>query len=373
MKVGEYMIRVLHVGEYVRGGVATYLRTLLETETMGIQNYIVMASNKSSHDWNLPVERLLYYKYKRGTSSILTAILSVRRAIRKVSPHIIYCHSSWAGVFGRLAVLFADAHSHVIYNAHGWAFTREPEKRKLSSFVYAMIEKTLSHMTDAIINVSSYEYNAALQYGLSKKKMQIIFSGISPDKIQAHQSSTNFKASNLNLLFVGRLDRQKGLDWLLDIWKQCNRQDIHLYIAGERVVSDEKDVYSSADKRITYLGWLNANQLADCYQRCDAVIMPSRWEAFGLVAIEAMKYGKAILVSNRGALPELIKNEETGYIFDLDSGKDLLALLYALNKRRLEMMGNKANEDFLKKFTDRRMLTQTVELYHNLLERGFKS
>ena len=51
---------------------------------------------------------------------------------------------------------------------------------------------------------------------------------------------------------------------------------------------------------------------------CDAVIVPSRWEGFGLIAIEGMRAGKAIIVSNRGALPEIV-DQHTGLTFDIEN------------------------------------------------------
>lgn len=48
------------------------------------------------------------------------------------------------------------------------------------------------------------------------------------------------------------------------------------------------------------IGWINHDEIDSYYSLFDAVIIPSRWEGFGLVAIEAMKNAKAIIVSNRG-------------------------------------------------------------------------
>ena len=78
--------------------------------------------------------------------------------------------------------------------------------------------------------------------------------------------------------------------------------------------------------------------------------MPSRWEAFGLVGVEAMKYGRPIIVSNRGALPELVKAEENGYIFDFDHPESLIQILDKLDKRNLCRMGQKAEFIFMQRY-----------------------
>ena len=83
----------------------------------------------------------------------------------------------------------------------------------------------------------------------------------------------------------------------------------------------------------------------------DAVIIPSRWEGFGLVAIEAMRNKKAVIASNRGALPELIQNEFNGYIFDLNNCEELVFILNNLDKDKMKLLGENGYLMYKEKFT----------------------
>ena len=67
--------------------------------------------------------------------------------------------------------------------------------------------------------------------------MIIIYSGIS-GKILPIKEEINLSADCVNLLFVGRLDPQKGIDILLKAINRCKRGDIHLYVIGDKVLSD---------------------------------------------------------------------------------------------------------------------------------------
>lgn len=116
-------------------------------------------------------------------------------------------------------------------------------------------------------------------------------------------------------------------------------------------------------EKVTFCGWIPHDKLDGYYKSCDAVIMPSRWEAFGLVGVEAMKYGKPIIVSNRGALPELVKDGENGYIFPFDSPDALTHLLSGLDKEKLADMGRKAEKIFQKKYQMERMIEESIRLY----------
>ena len=173
-------------------------------------------------------------------------------------------------------------------------------------------------------------------------------------------------ADRINLLFVGRFDPPKGIDWLLKVFEKCERKDIHLYVIGDNVVSNGMGIEKKNTEKVTFLGWVNHDELPAYYEACDAVIMPSRWEAFGLVAIEAMKYGKPVLASNRGALPELINDNKNGYLFDFNKPNSLTKLLYSLKKADLNNFHNEIKNKFQEKFIAFKMIQNTqVEYYNN--------
>uniref|UniRef100_UPI004026F863 glycosyltransferase n=1 Tax=Dialister sp. TaxID=1955814 RepID=UPI004026F863 len=228
-------------------------------------------------------------------------------------------------------MLFLGKHCRVLYNAHGWAFFRDTAEWKRK--IYALIERMLLQVTDAVINVSNYEYKAALRYGLPPKKQYVVYSGISVEK-EPLDLSIQFSNDTINLLFVGRFDPQKGVDCLLRFFKKCQRKNIHLYLIGDNVIGGSHIEKENSD-RLTFLGWVPHEKVGSYYAASDAVIMPSRWEAFGLVAVEAMKYGKTVIASNRGVLPEIIKDGENGCVFDFDNPQTLKAILCKLNKPEL--------------------------------------
>lgn len=167
----------------------------------------------------------------------------------------------------------------------------------------------------------------------------------------------------INLLFVGRFDPQKGLDVLLHAFNACHRQDLHLTIIGDNVVGGGIKIEKKNTDRITFLGWIPHDKLASYYSACDAVIMPSRWEAFGLVAIEAMKYGKPVIVSNRGALPELIEDGRNGFVFEFEKIDQLVEILETVKLKDLRIISSVNEKEFSKKYQDRFVKRCTYQLY----------
>lgn len=352
-------MKILHVGEYVNGGVATYLRTLLSglQKYDDVENYLLISEYKSQQGWEDITKKVFYYKYKRSISNIFSAIKQIHAVIKDVNPDIIHAHSTWAGLFVRLPYLFKKRKAKIIYQSHGWAFLMDTSNYKKN--IYALVEKILSIPTDKIINISNYEQNQAVKYGLNKNKMVMIYNGVE-DKINKSNLKLNWDNNKINLLFVGRLDKQKGLDLFLDVYDKMKLENIHLYVIGTSVLDDN---LPNNTKYVTYLGWVDNKDIDVYYQSCDAVIMPSRWEGFGLVAIEAMKNSKAVIASNRGALPELIREDFTGYIFNIDDGISLKNRLLNLDKEKINILGKNARNVYLQKFVDKIFINKMYKIY----------
>ena len=349
----------------MKGGVATYLHTLFSGAiSYNVDNYLVLSCPLSDTNWEIPRSKIYYYPYKRRLKDIPTAMFHIWRVIRRVNPDILMVHSTWAGVFVRLPYLFISKRKEkIIYNAHGWAFLRDTSI--VYKKIYALIEKILSYVTDCIINVSEYEQNAARLYGIPSKKMVCIYNGIDAPYIRTAKVE-GLDSSKINLLFVGRFDRQKGLDWLLEQFRNnITREDIHLYVIGATVV-DRLNV-STKSERVTFLGWVDRQQIDGYYRLCDALIMPSRWEAFGLTAVEAMCNEMPVIASRQGALPEIVCLNESGWLFDMDSdGKSLNEVLYSLNKEGIRRIGKRAKIRYELYFTATQMRRRVASLYKDL-------
>ena len=226
--------------------------------------------------------------------------------------------------------------------------------------IFAYIERILLLKTDAVVDVSKYEYEAAIRYGLPSRKQHIIYSGISEEKAKV-KCPVHFSKDTINLLFVGRFDPQKGVDYLLQAFAKCRRRDIHLYLIGDNVIGSAH-IEKKDTGRLTFLGWVPHEEVGNYYADSDAVIMPSRWEAFGLVAVEAMKYGKPVIASNCGVLPEIVKNGKNGYVFEFDKPETLVDLLEHIESKKLAEMGKKAEEDFQNNYKMERMVEETIHL-----------
>lgn len=359
-------IRVLHVTETLPGGIATYLRELLPLHAAdpSIGEIRVLAPrDQLAHLKDLPSNTLYgYQRSGRNLRSLWNLALELRRQIAEFNPQIVHLHSSFAGAVGRLLRPWLGRKLRLVYCPHGWAFSRDGNG--LAGQAYIVVERCLASRADAWIAISQHEYDAAAAAGIDTKHACLIYNGISDSQNLSAPSIPQFDPTYLNLLFVGRHDRQKGLDLLLSAMKPLKTQNIRLYVAGTSVV-DTGSKQVNADN-IYWIGWLSGDELIAYYRACDAVVMPSRWEGFGLVAIEAMSAGKAVLASRIGGLPEIVDDGRTGKLFAADA-VSIRHVLQSLRKTDLLEWGLQARRRYLEKFTATLMSDRLTDLYRRLL------
>ncbi len=170
--------------------------------------------------------------------------------------------------------------------------------------------------------------------------------------------------------FVGRLTRQKGVDVLLHAFAQVEKghPSARLILAGDG--PDRPALMRLAQslelRRAMFLGW--RDDAADIMADVDLLVVPSRWEGFGLVALEAMALGKPIVASRVSALPEIIVPEETGLLVSPGDPVELAGSIRTLlsDRQRADRMGRAGKARVKKDFTVERMAQHTAQVYRSL-------
>jgi glycosyltransferase involved in cell wall biosynthesis len=170
---------------------------------------------------------------------------------------------------------------------------------------------------------------------------------------------------HLNLLFVGRLDAQKGFDLLLSALGAVNRNDIILHVVGDAFL-DKRSNRKLVPTNVVFHGWKPRHEVSLMYREADALVVPSRWEGFGLVAAEALRAGCPVVAAKVGGLPELVVEKQTGYLFRPDSVADLTRALQQLRREDLLGLRPQARSHYLAHFQASRMNQQLCTLYDSL-------
>jgi len=184
-------------------------------------------------------------------------------------------------------------------------------------------------------------------------------------------------AKDPTVVYAGRLTREKGVDVLLHAFGTIRHKvpNAKLMIAGS---GQEKDALKTLvqglglGKAVSMPGHLTRNELEKRAREAWVQVVPSRWaEPFGLVAVEAMMRGTAVVGSATGGLTEIVEQGCTGFLVPPDNSEALAEkLLVLLQDRRLsETMGEEAQRVAMSRFSLARQVDEFVGIYEQLVSR----
>lgn len=123
----------------------------------------------------------------------------------------------------------------------------------------------------------------------------------------------------IRYIYVGRLIELKNVRMLI---KTFNKNGKPLTIAGQGVL--EEELKAKAKDNITFTGFIENEKLGELYQAHDVFILPSYYEAWGLVVEEALYWGLPVIVSNKiGSYPDMVTPYDSGVVFQLDENESL--------------------------------------------------
>ena len=358
---------LVHVTENVKGGIATYLDTVAEAQCARYGAEAVMFLVTPDGRTNLravPAANKVPVAPARGSlRAFLRYARDVGRELRHRQPTVVHAHSTHAGVVVRALRLCWVHRARVVYCAHGWSFDREDGA--VRRCLYQIMERLLAPQAAKILCISKHDYRRGREIGIPRARLALVYNGIAESG--AAPSGTAFDAvpddkAPLRLLFLGRIDRQKGFDVLCAALDACTRP-WRLVCIGARVLDDSDDAALAPHPSIDYKGWLPGEAIAAELARADAVVVPSRWEGFGLVAVEAMRQGRAVVASRAGGLPEIVVEGETGRLVPPGDAEALSRTLADLNPADLGAWGAAGYRRYSDFFTSARLNARLDDIY----------
>lgn len=360
----EGMMRILHIAESAQGGVGTYLTEILYDQARRYGAEHVRALVPAQHAAHLSgVDRRMLMPWRRRHRSIfgmMSLAAAIRHAIQRFEPTIVHAHSTFAGAVLRLMYgAWGRAPFRIIYCPHGWAFDRRSSawKRRLVEG----IERLLAPAADRIVLISDHERREGARIGIAPSSLTLVLNGIT----DLHsERPARWQDERVRVLFVGRLDAQKGFDTLLDAVEPIQDR-VAVRVIG-KAVAGPATAPRKRSPQIEYLGWRSLSEVATEIAAADVVVVPSRWEGFGLVALEAMCGRCAVVASDVGGLREIVVDGETGYLVPPDNPARLMRTLARHDRPTWRAMGAAGRARYEAMFTAGRMNAELAALYAEL-------
>ena len=226
------------------------------------------------------------------------------------------------------------------------------------------------------------------EYALSIERADLAVAHLGmPDWAKQVDAAERIATGHVDVLFVGRLEKRKGIDVLLDVAPSLVARFPHmrLHIVGDDTIPTSKDsTYRNefearhselCGKNIFFHGKVDEDALRRHYFDCDVFVAPSRFESFGLIYVEAMMFSKPVVGCNVGGIPEVVVDGETGILVEPESPEGLEAALARLvdDAALREKLGRAGRERYEAEFTDVRMAEKSLDFYRSLVARHSSS
>ena len=189
------------------------------------------------------------------------------------------------------------------------------------------VEKLSIDSADAVVvSTVDEQQDIARLYKKSLNTISVINAGVDPDLFKPSIQSKARECLGIKekhiVLYVGRIEPLKGVDILMKAFSLMgNNADTRLVIVGGNVnqtseISKLKLLSKelSINDKVTFTGAVNHRELPLYYNATDVFALPSYYESFGLVALEAMACGKPVVASRVGGLKTLVQHGVTGYL-----------------------------------------------------------
>ena len=193
--------------------------------------------------------------------------------------------------------------------------------------------------------------------------------------VESLKKELNFQENSFNIGMVGRINEAKGQHFLIKALSKIDNETLHAYFVGHEMkegyinelIELAKDL--GVEKRVHFLGFMkNPHHF---YQVCDTIVLASKRETFGLVLIEAMQVGTAVIGSNSGGVVEIIDDGESGLLFDVSCHVSLAEKIKELKNSSilLEKISKSGKNKCTEIFSNEKQFQKLFCIFKSLLEK----
>jgi len=334
-----------------------------------------------------PMDRTKLYDFLPEFSRNLESFIYQERE----SYDLVYSHYWLSGLVGKgIRHKFNLPLAHIY---HTLAFLKEralrEEPKEHESRIRA--ERHLAYVSDAIISSSGEELQSLVdEYGISSSKGRIIYPGVNeklfyPCEDRMVLREMRYKEKDRIILYVGRIDPAKGLMTVIEALELLKKRDLPLYSKLKLIVvgggKKKEDLPGNKEfirikeaireKKLTgkviFLGSKKQSELKKYYSSAEALVMPSLYESFGLVPVEAMACGTPALVSRIGEMRYIVQEGRNGFSFRPNNPSSLASCLehFFSNKESL-WDTEKIRQNAIKNFSWGKTAEETYALFRRL-------
>ena len=356
MKNENQKNNILHISRTMDIGGAERIVYQLSSDLKDEFDSVHVASTGGLWESELAAQGIQHHKIldidSKNPLTVLKLLYSIHQIIKNNEITIVHTHHRMAAFYIRLLKLFNSKLKH-IYTAHN-VF-----KDKLPLYRFALKNAKSVAVGEAV--------NKNLKEDVGITDSRVIYNGVVLKETN-DQVDEIISYSGIKLGCIARLSEQKGLTYLIDAMSLLTIKDIRLFIVGEGELREElenKVKELDLEDSVIFLGY--RKDIVERINSFDFCVLPSVFEGFGLVAIEAFMNSKTLVATDIPGLNEVVTNKNGVLV----PAKDSAALASAIDKLATDAtlrqeLASQAKKDYENKFSYPLFLENYRELYREL-------
>lgn len=357
-------MKIMHLNsELFLGGDLERIIVDLMVKNTEIPHYLCVINDRWSQEYIeiLNKDSLLLCNRKEGTRNPIINIGTIYKAckfIKKNKIDVVHCHDTFSLKFAYLLKKITKV--KVVFTVHDTKIYNEALNK---------------YPVDMYITISKTVYNVVNKY-VPEEKIKLIYNGVDLEKFSGGRELNVRNTDSFKIACVARIvPEKKGQDILikaLDILKnQYGFSKFNCFFAGSaadlKYINELNDliVEYHLEENVEFLG--NVENIEKLYKDVDIFVLPSRYEGFGLVVVEALAAGCAVVVSKLEGPLEIVKeNEEYGLYFEKENHQELAQKLYRLVNDRECRQRYESNNNTLEYLNREYSLENMIKRYNEV-------
>lgn len=274
---------------------------------------------------------------KRHARSHVVPVKRSARIAPQIDADLIVDHMalSWARLSFLVSLRARNPGARIVHVEHSYTRAFEQKKVRFKLRFRSMI-RLIAMLLDEIVCVSDAQQSwLAHEVGLAKDKLRVIHPWTDRTELFAVPAAKPCRDRPLKLLAYGRYAEVKNFAELITAMRSLSGGEVQLTLFGD---GPERSLLAALAANLPNVEVHGPSDDPQVYlSQCDAVIVPSHYEAFGLVATEARMAGRAVIAANIDGLPEQVR--EGGLIAPLECANDIVQAIRFASRNDLAQLG----------------------------------
>lgn len=356
------VIHFIAVIDKTAGGTTEYMRLLGNALKSNVD--LIVATGMSDYPIALDGIKIQFFDSK--VLRWFSLLNEFRRFLKKENPAIVHINGIWSPQNWGFQKAAQELGIKVVLSPHGmlepWILAHNPLKKKLGLFLY---QNKAIRSAEHLHATALMEKESIRNLGYTNQ-LTIIPNGIDLSEIIKKKETYGSK----KVIFLSRIHPKKGIELLLEAWRNTNTQGWSLEIAGNGDANYIQALTQSANdmNNVFFVGAKYGEEKWNFLRSADIMVLPTHSENFGIVIAEALAVGLPV-ITTKGTPWEDLDRHQCGWWIDLSTANLSSTLTAALSKEPLELkrMGENGMKLIEDKYNIKQIGIDIKKLYEKIL------